>query len=128
MARRSVNADTFWHLNPIPGASQIGPLLKSGFVPSLTPGERSVPASFDEQMTNVFIHIVALLDAAGGTLDDVVEINFMVAPGIERSACNDAFVAHFPDDESRPARSVSTHANFPLDSIVAATFTAYIES
>jgi len=128
MTRRSINAHTFWHQNPIPGASLIGPMLKSGFVPSLTPGERSVPNSFDEQIANVFIHIVALLDAAGGTLDDVLEIEFMVAPGIERSACNAAYVAHFPEEGSRPAQSVSTHSDFPLDSIVAATFTAYIES
>ncbi len=127
MARRSINTDTFWHQNPIPGASLIGPMLKSGFVPSLTPGERSVPESFDEQIANVFIHIVALLEAAGATLDDVLEINFMVAPGIERSACNAAYVEYFPDEDTRPARSVSTRTDFPLDSIVAATFTAYIE-
>ena len=128
MARRSIDVDTFWHLNPIPGASIIGPLLKSGFVPSLTPGQRSVPDTFEEQIANVFVHIGALLDAAGGTLDDVIEISFMIAPGIDRSACNDAYVDHFPDEAARPALSVSTHEDFPLDSIVAATFTAYIES
>lgn len=127
MARRSVNTDTFWHQNPIPGASMIGPLLKSGFVPSLTPGERSTPGSFDEEIANVFTHIRALLDAAGGSLDDVIEISFLVAPGIESSACNDAYLAHFPAEESRPARSVSTHTNFPLDTTIGATFTAYIE-
>ncbi len=127
MARQSVDSDTFWHLNPIPGASRIGPMLKSGFVPSLTPGERSVPDTFEEEMANLFVHIISLLDATGATLDDVLEINFLVAPGIERSACNDAYVTHFPDETSRPARSVSTHTDFPLETTVAATFTAYID-
>ena len=127
MTRRSIDSDTFWHLNPIPGAAMVGPLLKSGFVPGLNPSERTVPDSLDDQIANVFTHIGALVERAGGTLDDVVEIHLMVAPGIERSDCNDAYVARFPDEASRPALSISTHTDFPLDSKVGATFTAYIE-
>ena len=127
MARRSINSDTLWHLNPIPGASLVGPMLTSGTVPAFDPGERTVPDSFDEQIANVFTHVLALLDAAGGTLDDVLRIDFVVAPGIEKSACNPAYLAHFPDESSRPARSVSTRDNLQLGSLVAATFNAYIE-
>ena len=126
---RSVDADTFWHLNPIPGAARVGPLVKSGFVPSLNPGERSVPATFEAEIANVFTHIAALLEAAGGTVADIVEISFLLAPGLDRSSCMDAYVAHFPDAESRPACSVTTgHTDFPLSSTVAATFTAYVQT
>lgn len=128
MARRSIDTDSFRHQNPIPGASMIGPMLQSGLVPALNPGERSVPDSFDDQIANVFTHIIGLLESAGGKLEDVLSINFLVAEGIEKSACNESYLAHFPDETSRPARSVSTHADFPLGSVVAANFTAYIES
>ena len=127
MARRSIDTDSFRHQNPIPGASMVGPMLQSGFVPAFNPGERSVPDSFDEQIANVFTHIKGLLETAGGTLEDVLAINFMVAEGIEKSACNAAYLANFPDEASRPARSVSTHTDFPLGSVVSANFTAYIE-
>ena len=75
----------------------------------------------------MFVHIEALLDAAGGTLDDVLEIEFLLAPGLERAASNQAFVANFPDEHSRPACSVTTgHTDFPLTTTVGARFAAYI--
>ena len=127
MTRRAVNAPTFWHLNPIPGAARVGPLVRSGFVPSLDPGSRSVPATFAAELANVFIHIEALVIEAGGCLDDVVEIHLMVAPGIDRADCNDAYVDRFPDEATRPALSIATgHTDFPLTTSVGATFTAYI--
>jgi enamine deaminase RidA (YjgF/YER057c/UK114 family) len=103
-------------------------MLKSGFVPSLNPGDRTVPDTFDQEIANVFIHVEALLDAAGGTLDDVLEIEFLLAPGLERAATNDAYVAKFPDEGSRPACSVTTgHTDFPLTTTVGARFAAYID-
>jgi 2-iminobutanoate/2-iminopropanoate deaminase len=127
MARRSINSDTFRHQNPIPGASMVGPMLTSGFVPAFDPGQRTVPESLEEQVANVFGHIEALLDVAGGTLDDVLRIDFMVASGVGKAEINDAYLARFPDETSRPARSVSTYPDFELGSVVKATFTAYIE-
>jgi 2-iminobutanoate/2-iminopropanoate deaminase len=127
MARRSIETDSFRHSNPIPGASLIGPMLQSGFVTSFNPGERSVPSSFEDEVANVFTHMGNLLEAAGGTFDDVLSINFFVAEGLSKSALNDAWLAHFPDEDARPARWVSTRTDFPLDSRVGATFNAYIE-
>ena len=56
-------------------------------------------------MVNIFRHIRAFVEAAGGTVDDIIKINFwMKQPSTGRAALNDEWVKMFPDEESRPAR------------------------
>lgn len=104
--RVSIYLPGFTHRNPIPVASRIGPHLVSGVLTGLDPETGETPASLDEQVANVFTHVRALMEAAGGTTDDIIKLTFWLAEYRNRDAINREWVAMFPDAASRPARQV----------------------
>lgn len=124
--RRSVNGSHARHENPIPNASRVGDLVMSSVIGGANPGTRTVPPTLEEQVANVFRHIRHDVEAAGGTVDDIVKVTFWLKdPVSQRAALNDEWVRMFPDPESRPARHSQT---LPPDSraLVQADFTAVI--
>ena len=103
--RKSVNFPGFSHQNPIPNASRIGNLMMSSVISGVDPGTRNLPAELSGQVANIFVHIRACVEAAGGTVDDIIKINFyMKDPATGRAALNDEWSKMFPDPASRPAR------------------------
>ena len=106
MARRkSVNFPGFSHQNPIPNASRIGNLMMSSVISGVDPGTRNLPPELARQVANLFVHIRAGVEAAGGTVDDIIKINFwMKQPSTGRAALNVEWTKMFPDPASRPAR------------------------
>lgn len=106
MARRkSVEFPGFSHQNPIPGASRIGNLMMSSIISGVDPGTRNLPAELPKQVANIFAHIRSCVEAAGGTVDDIIKINFwMKDPATGRAALNGEWEKMFPDAASRPAR------------------------
>lgn len=103
--RRSIEIDSFAHVNPIPAASRIGPLVTSSIISPYDPGTRDCPVELAAQIDNLFVHVAQMLTAAGATFDDVAKMTFYVAdPVASRKALNGPWVAHFPDEASRPAR------------------------
>jgi len=90
------------------------------------PGTRTAPLDLAGQVTNIFKHIRLCVEAGGGTVDDIIKINFwMKQPSTGRAALNDEWVKMFPDEGSRPARHTLTLA---ADSahLVTCDFTAVI--
>jgi 2-iminobutanoate/2-iminopropanoate deaminase len=106
MARRkSINGSRARHENPIPNASRVGDIVMSSVIGGTRPGTRELPTSLDEQVANVFAHIRHDIEAAGGSVDDIIKITFWVKdPVSQRAAINTEWVKMFPDPESRPAR------------------------
>ena len=103
--RRSVNFEGYSHRNPIPNASRIGNILMSSVISGVDPGTRNVPPDLASQIANIFIHVRRCVEAAGGTPDDIIKINFwMKQPSTGRAALNEEWVKMFPDEASRPAR------------------------
>ena len=103
--RKSVNFPGFSHQNPIPNASRIGNLMMSSVISGVDPGTRNLPAELAGQVANIFVHIRACVEATGGTVDDIIKINFwMKDPATGRAALNDEWSKMFPDAASRPAR------------------------
>ena len=124
--RRSINGNQPRHQNPIPNASRIGNFVMSSVIGGTTPGTRELPATLEEQIANVFAHIRHDVEAAGGTVDDILKITFWVRdPVTQREALNAEWVRMFPDAEARPARHT---LSLPADSrsLVQADFTAVI--
>jgi 2-iminobutanoate/2-iminopropanoate deaminase len=124
--RKSINGSRARHENPIPNASRVGNVVMSSVIGGTKPGTRELPASLLEQVANVFAHIRHDVEAAGGSVDDIIKINFWVKdPGSQRAALNAEWVKMFPDPESRPARHTLT---LPVDSrtLVQADFTAVL--
>ncbi|HUH85615.1 MAG TPA: RidA family protein, partial [Stellaceae bacterium] len=72
--RHSINGSRPRHENPIPNASRVGNLVMSSVISGVKPGSRDLPASLEEQVANVFQHIRHDVEAAGGTVDDIIKI------------------------------------------------------
>jgi enamine deaminase RidA (YjgF/YER057c/UK114 family) len=80
----------------------------------------------EAQVANVFGYIRHDVEAAGGTVDDIIKINFWVKdPVKQRAALNDEWVKMFPNADARPARHTQA---LPPDSraLVQADFIAVL--
>ena len=124
--RKSINGSRARHENPIPNASRVCNVVMSSVIGGTKPGTRELPPSLDEQVANVFAHIRHDVEAAGGSVDDIIKINFWLKdPTSQRAALNAEWVKMFPDPESRPARHTLA---LPADSrsLVQADFTAML--
>jgi 2-iminobutanoate/2-iminopropanoate deaminase len=103
--RRSINGARARHQNPIPNASRVGNIVMSSVISGANPGTRDMPPDLPGQMKNLFQHIRNDIEAAGGSVDDIVKITFwMQDPTTGRAAINEEWVKMFPDEASRPAR------------------------
>ena len=105
MSRRSIEIESFKHLNPIPAATRIGPYVTCSITPPYNAGTREVPETLEEQIDNLFLHVGQMLEGAGATWDDVAKMTFYVTdPAATREALNGPWLERFPDPESRPSR------------------------
>ncbi|MBS0518430.1 MAG: RidA family protein [Proteobacteria bacterium] len=113
--RKSINYPGFKHENPIPNASLIGNILMSSIITGRDPETGKAPPELDAQVVNVFRQIKLCVEAAGGTPDDILKVNFwMKDPATGRKALNGEWSKMFPDPESRPARhTLALGANNP---------------
>jgi 2-iminobutanoate/2-iminopropanoate deaminase len=124
MARKSIDITSFTHVNPIPGASRIGPLLVSSVIAGRDPGATTIPDSAEAQYVNLFHHIGQFLAAAGADWRHIARITFFVPDIVFRDACNPIWLQFFPDAESRPARHTQVVAGSTMASC---EFIAYID-
>ena len=105
MARRkSIHIDGFAHKNPIPNASVIGNMLVTGVIMGRDTRSATVPDTIEEQCAILFRHVRDIVEAAGGTTDDIIKMNVWLRDTSDRSALNAEWTAMFPDPENRPAR------------------------
>ncbi|HET6183140.1 MAG TPA: RidA family protein [Acetobacteraceae bacterium] len=127
MAKRiSVNGSRARHENPIPNACRIGNIVMSSVISGANPGTRELPPTIEAQAANVFAYIRHDIEAAGGTVDDIIKVTFWVKdPVKDRPALNVEWVKMFPNPDSRPARHTNT---LPPESraLVQADFTAVL--
>src|SRR5258708_12272032 len=90
--RQSVNFPGFAHSNPIPNASRIGDIMMSSVISGVDPGTRNYPAELTGQVANIFKHIRAAIETAGGTPENILKITFYVphhppAPAAPHAEC-----------------------------------------
>lgn len=105
MVRRSIDVPGLHHGGlPIPQASVVGNLLVSSGISPLDPDTDTVPAATDEQVELVFANVGRILDAAGGSPDDVVKCTVFVRDKAIRPVIDKYWLQMFPDEGSRPAR------------------------
>jgi len=102
--RKSINIAGFRHRNPIPNASRVGNLLMSGLIAGTDPETLRFPADLDGQLTHLFAHVRSIMEAAGGTTDDIVKMNVWMKDVNEKELLNNHWLAMFPDEQTRPAR------------------------
>lgn len=108
MKRKSIQVAGLEHRNPIPIASRIGPFLMSGLISGVNPETGHLGGSLGEQAAFMFAQMARVLAAAGATAADVIKVTVWMADRSKRGAINPAWIAMFPDAESRPARQTMT--------------------
>jgi 2-iminobutanoate/2-iminopropanoate deaminase len=127
MARRqSINEPVARHENPIPNASRIGNIVMSSVIGGTNPGTKELPPTLEQQVANIFTVVRSDVEAAGGTIDNIIKMTFWVKdPASQRAALNAEWVKMFPDAGARPARHTQA---LPPDSraLVQADFTAVL--
>ena len=102
--RKSITVANIAHKFPVPNASRIGNIVVSGAIHPADPATRTVPDDLAAQCTNMFKNLKAVIEAAGGTTDDIIKVNVFIRDRNNREPLNVEWVRMFPDPESRPAR------------------------
>lgn len=110
--RRSIEVSGVKHVNPIPAACRRGPFVVSGAIGGTDPATGKVPENLDAQCRQMFDNVRRLIEAAGGTPDDIVKMTVWIADRALRPTLNKYWVEMFPDPHSRPARHTVAHGDF----------------
>lgn len=110
---------------PFPLATLVGPLLVTSAIHGTDPSTGDVPTSAETQIRQAFVNLAAVLQAAGGSLDDVAQVLVTLVDRNDRSLMNDVWVELFPDPASRPARNTTERPLAP-DVLIALIATAWI--
>jgi 2-iminobutanoate/2-iminopropanoate deaminase len=102
--RQSIYVEGFSHKNPIPAACRIGDMVYSGSIQGSDPATGQYGATLDEQSRLMFAQVRRIVEAAGGSVEDIVKMTVWMRDRHQRAALNSPWLEMFPDPQSRPAR------------------------
>ena len=71
--RQTIHVEGFSHVNPIPAAARVGPLLMSGLINGTDPATGKPAATLEEQCRHMFAQMSRIVEAGGGSTDDIVD-------------------------------------------------------
>ncbi len=125
--RKSIYVEGFGHKNPIPAASRIGNLVASGIIYGLDVSTGKPAATLEQQAQLMFHHLKAIVEEAGGTVDDILKLNVWMVDRSKREPVNVEWLKMFPDSASRPARQ-AMQAELGAGILVQCDFLAVIGS
>jgi len=101
--RKSIHIGGFKHANPIPNACRIGNLVMSGVILGRD-GDGKMPERIEAQCANMFAHMKATVEAAGGSTSDIIKMTVWLKDRSQRGPVNAEWLKMFPDEHDRPAR------------------------
>ena len=122
--RKSIHIGEFKHANPIPNACRIGNLLMSGVILGRDPAGK-MPEKIEDQCANMFGHMKAIVEAGGGTTDDIIKMTVWLQDRTQRAPVNAEWLKMFPDEKARPARHTS-QANLEGGQLINCDITAVL--
>jgi enamine deaminase RidA (YjgF/YER057c/UK114 family) len=102
--RQSVTVDGLAHKYPVPNACRIGNLVVSGAIHGVDPATQLMPEDLTSQCAHVFANMRAIVEAAGGSTEDIIKMTVYLRDRDNRGPVNAEWVRMFPDAENRPAR------------------------
>ncbi len=92
------------HQNPIPQGVKIGNMVYSSAISGADADTGELPEDAKAQAWNTFRNIKLLVEAAGGSTDDIAKMSVSLRDDETRTFVNDAWLDMFPDEDNRPAR------------------------
>ena len=125
--RRSIEIPGLQHENPIPVASQKGPILVTSGVFGKDPVTGAIPPDIETQCALMFSNLRLILEAAGGVPEDIIKMTVWVKDKALRPHVNKEWQAMFPDEHSRPARHSLLNSDLPGAALVQCEIMAVIE-
>ena len=108
--RQSIEIGGFAHKNPIPAACRLGNMLMTGIITGTDPATGKLADTLEAQCANIFHHVCSIMAAAGGSTDDIIKMNVLMADRSRRDVLNVEWLKMFPDAHSRPARHTTQAA------------------
>ncbi len=105
--RKSIHIEGFSHKNPIPAGCRLGNMLMTGIITGTDPATGKVAATLEAQCAFMFRHVRAVVEAAGGSTDDIIKMSVWMADRSKRDVLNTEWLKMFPDEHARPARHTS---------------------
>lgn len=101
-------------------------MVFSGAIHGVNSITHELPTEMGDQSANVFANMLAIIEAAGGSVEDIIKVEIYLRDSSDRNAVNEEWLRMFPDPESRPARHVRP---LPPDSpsLVQCEFIAVVE-
>ena len=123
--RKSVYIGGFSHKNPIPNACRIGNLLETGVINGTDPATGKIAPTLEAQCAHMFQHVREIVEAGGGTTDDILKVTVWLADHSNREALNREWLKMFPDHDSCPARHALPKVGGG-DALIQCVFTAVI--
>ena len=115
------------HNAPIPLAVKKGNLLFSSTVMGRERDTRNVPEDPQERIALALQNIKDIVALAGGKPENIARIKVGIAEGALREQVNAAWLKAFPDEATRPARSVA-EAFVPDDALFECDFIAVLDN
>ena len=92
------------HRTPISLGAKVGGIVHSAPIYGTDTEKHVLPDDPAEQAAQMFKNIRQFMDAAGGTLDDIVHVNLSLKDFEYRDAVDEEWVKMWPDENNRPSR------------------------
>jgi enamine deaminase RidA (YjgF/YER057c/UK114 family) len=92
------------HRTPISLGAKIGGIVHSAPIYGTDVERHLLPDDPAEQAVQMFKNIRLFMEAAGGTIDDIVHIQLFLKDFKHRDAVDVEWVKMFPDEDNRPSR------------------------
>lgn len=92
------------HQNPIPTAVKIGNMVYTSAIIGSDPETGNIPDRVEDEVANIFHYIQEIMEAAGGTTDDIARLTVLASDVAYKKVVNVEWLKMFPYEEDRPAR------------------------
>lgn len=113
------------HSNPIPTAVKVGGMVFSSALMGQDPETGETPPEPERQVELVFQHIRTIVEAAGGTTDDIAKMTVFLKDMRHREYVNREWLKMFPDEHDRPVRH-TIRLDLPGSALVQIEFIAIL--
>ena len=92
------------HRTPISLGAKVGNIVHSAPIYGTDVEKGQLPEDPAEQAVQMFRNIRRFMDAAGGTIDDIVHVQLFLKDFKYRDAVDVEWVKMWPDEDNRPSR------------------------